>query len=113
MDLISSEKLAELKELSNGNMDLIKVLLEKYLTNSNEFVKQIRESLKKDDREKIKFAIHTLKGSSLSLGLVPLGEIFTVLNQKVKDNDFEGMELKMDEIEVHLKNVNDYFKSLS
>jgi HPt (histidine-containing phosphotransfer) domain-containing protein len=112
MGLINSEKYNELTDLSGGNEDLIKVLLDKYLTNSKEFIKKLKEDIKNNDTEKIQFAIHTLKGSSLSLGLTKLGEIFTDLNVRVKNGNFDGLEFEILNIEKLLVEVEDYYKSL-
>lgn len=92
MSIISSEKEKELKELSGGNEDLIKLLLDKYITNTKNFLEQIEEAIKNNDHEKIKFAVHTLKGSSLSLGLIKLGEKFTNLNLRAKEGDFKNFD---------------------
>ncbi|MDH4200794.1 MAG: Hpt domain-containing protein [Spirochaetia bacterium] len=112
MDIIDPEKLKELEELSGGTKDLLKTLLDKYIVNAGSFVEQIRNALKNKDNEKILFAVHTLKGSSLSLGLIILGNKFTELNANAKQGDFNGFESAMNEVDVLLKEVEAYRKSL-
>jgi len=113
MGIIDDEKLIELRELSNGNDDLLKTLLDKYIVNSESFVEQIKGALKVQDYEKVQFGVHTVKGSSLSLGLTSLGEKFTDLNARAKKGDYAGFEPEMEKIESLLQEVAKYRSTLT
>jgi len=113
MQLIDSEKLSELKDLSNGNDELLINLLDKYIVNSGTFIEKIKQSLKNQDYEQVQFSIHTLKGSSLSLGLKDLGQLFTDLNSRAKKGDYANFEQEIGRAETMLKDVVNYRKSLS
>ncbi|MDH4262684.1 MAG: Hpt domain-containing protein [Spirochaetia bacterium] len=108
MDIVDKEKIVELKELSGGTDDLLKTLLDKYITNTQSFIEQIKKALETKDFEKVLFGVHTIKGSSLSLGLTQLGEKFTDLNLRAKNGNFEGFESEMTSIEKMLKDVITY-----
>jgi HPt (histidine-containing phosphotransfer) domain-containing protein len=112
MDIIDNEKLNELKELSSGSNDLLKTLLDKYIVNTQSFIDQIRSALKTGEHDKVLFGVHTVKGSSLSLGLKTLGEKFTTLNARAKNGDYTGFESEMDSIENLLKDVVTYRATL-
>ena len=113
MDLIDKDKINELKELSGGTDDLLKTLLDKYITNTQSFIEQIKKALETKDYEKVLFGVHTIKGSSLSLGLTQLGEKFTNLNLRAKKGDYEGFESEMASIEKMLKDVVTYRSAMS
>lgn len=113
MDLIIEEKKNELMELSGGTTDLLIELLNKYIENTPELIKKAREGLKNNDPDIVDYAVHTMKGSSLSLGLEPLGSFLVELNKRTKQKDIASMETDLDQIENYLKDVEKYTKELS
>lgn len=113
MGIIQNEKLEELKELSGGNNDLLIDLLDKYITNAAKYIAEARSGLEAGDVQKVQFAVHTMKGSSLSLGLSQLGEILTDLNSRAKNGDIEGFSEKIDTIEKLVVEVEHYHKELA
>ena len=113
MEIINKEKLQELRELSGGNDDLLIDLLEKYTTNAAKYIAQGREALQAGDSQKVQFAVHTMKGSSLSLGLTELGEILTDLNARSKGGDIEGFAEEFNRIETLLVEVEKFRKELT
>ena len=112
MDLINAEKLEELQSLSNGTNELVLNLLDKYITNSQKFMVQAREEISNGDTGNLEYIFHTLKGSSLSLGLTKLGEVMTMLNQRAKDKDFENLIPELDNIEKLIDEVKVYKESV-
>jgi|GEM_PF-1285520 len=112
MEIIEKEKLIELRELSNGSDDLIKTLLDKYIVNTQGFIEQINAALAAKDYEKVLFGVHTVKGSSLSLGLITLGQKFTELNARAKAGDYKNFEFEMASISLLLKDVISYRATL-
>ncbi|MES0491633.1 MAG: Hpt domain-containing protein [Leptospirales bacterium] len=108
MSLIIAEKLSELRDLSDGNDDLICLLLDKFLVNAEKYLDTAKESLASKKYEDVKFAIHTMKGSSMSLGLKDLGDILTILNQKCKDDDYSGFEESIEQMYQMIESVREY-----
>lgn len=113
MSLIIEEKLQELRELSGGNNDLLIDLLGKYITNADKYLTQAKEAMKSGDHDKVQFAIHTLKGSSLSLGLKELGEKLTDMNHRARNEDFIGFEAEIEAVEKMAKEVAVYKDTLN
>ena len=113
MDIIIEEKLQELRELSDGNDDLLLDLLDKYITNAEKYVEQGRLALAEGDVQKVQFAVHTMKGSSLSLGLRELGELLTELNVRAKNQDVEGFDAQFDRIIELVEQVKLYRQELA
>lgn len=105
-ELIHPEKLAELKSL--GGDDLITTLLEKYIENAQMLLNEAESAIGTADAEKIDYCIHTLKGSSLSLGLEALSEILVPLNQRTKAQELEGMADSLKQLRVLLEEVVTY-----
>lgn len=110
--VILPEKLEELQELSGGNNELLVDLLDKYLSNTPELIEQARTALKEGNTEKVDYAVHTMKGSSLSLGLTPLGELLTEMNVRTKKGELDDMSGDIDKVEGYLKDVKTYFESI-
>jgi HPt (histidine-containing phosphotransfer) domain-containing protein len=79
---ISPEKLAELQGL--GGNALVTKLLEKFTENSARLLADAQAALAAGDAAKVDYCIHTLKGSSLSLGFEPMGAILVPLNIETK-----------------------------
>ncbi len=110
---MTDEKLQELKELSDGNNNLIIDLLGKFKQNADRYLGKSREALKSADYEQVQFALHTLKGSALSLGLIELGSLLTNLNQRARNGDFLDFEQEIDRIENLVKEVEKFRETLS
>lgn len=113
MDLIKNDKKNELIELSGGTTDLLIELLTKYIENTPELLEKAREGLRNNDADIVDYAVHTMKGSSLSLGLEPLGEFLIELNQRTKQKKIDGMEKDFDQIDLYLEDVKKYLRELS
>lgn len=98
-------KYDELKELGGGDTSLLQELMEKYLENTPKLISLAEEAFKSGDEDKIDYAVHTMKGSTLSLGITPLGEYLVELNKKTKQRDFEGFENTIAELKQFVKEV--------
>lgn len=108
MGLIIEEKLIELRDLSGGNDELICVLLDKFLVNAEKYLESAKNALAEKNYEDVQFAMHTMKGSSMSLGLKDLGTLLTDLNQKCKDENYTNFEKSFEEMSEMIERVREY-----
>ncbi len=113
MELIKKDKKNELMELSDGNLDLLIELLGKYLENTPELLQKARDGIKNGDVNMVDYAVHTMKGSTLSLGLEPMGDFLVQLNQRTKKQDLDNMEESFRQIEAYLEDVKIYLQEMT
>ncbi|MDH5718481.1 MAG: Hpt domain-containing protein [Spirochaetia bacterium] len=111
-EVIKEENLQQLRELSGGTDDLLIELVEKFITNSKQYLANAEEGYKNSDWDKIRFAVHTMKGSALSLGLTPLGEFMTELNKQAKENKFDNFESAFAEIHEMIAAIEKYYETI-
>ncbi len=109
---ISPEKYDELRDLSGGNNELIQDLLAKFLDNSPRLIEEAQSGFDANDPKKIEYAIHTLKGSALSLGLTPMAEFLVELNKKTKANDFSTLPDALPKLRDFMEGVKKYSATL-
>ena len=108
MDLINAEKLEELQSLSDGDNELLITLLDKYIPNVDKYMTQAKTEYSAGNTENMEFIFHTLKGSSLSLGLTEIGGVMSDLNQRAKNGEFDNFEPEFDTIIAMLAKVKEY-----
>ncbi|MCS6984930.1 MAG: Hpt domain-containing protein [Leptospiraceae bacterium] len=81
---VSPEKREEYRQLSGGSDELLLSLIDKYLEHTPIHLEAAKKAFAEGDIRQLDFAIHTMKGSTLSLGIEPLGDFLTKLNQETK-----------------------------
>ncbi len=109
---ISPEKYDELRDLGGGDNEFIKDLLAKFMENSPRLIEQAQSGLAANDPKKIEYAIHTLKGSALSLGLTSMAEFLVELNKKTKADDFSTLPDALPKLHAFMEGVKKYSESL-
>jgi len=103
---ISAEKLAELKSL--GGDALIAKLLLKFVENSEKLLAEARTAVTAGDASKVDYCVHTLKGSSLSLGLTSMSTILVDFNHRTKAKNLEGAAADLDQLDKLLIEAREY-----
>ena len=111
--VIKDENIQQLRELSGGGDELLVELIEKFIENGKKYLSDIEKGYQEKDWDKVRFAVHTIKGSALSLGLSPMGEFLTDLNQNAKENKFDNLENSISELSSMLKDVESYYETIS
>ncbi len=109
---ISEEKYKELIELSGGDTGLLCELVDKFLEHTPVLLKEAREALASGDGDKVDFCVHTMKGSSLSIGFIPLSDFLVDLNRRSKARDLSGFAEAFDKIEQYLSEIREYRKEI-
>jgi len=74
---------------------MIDDLIATYLENTPTLIRDLRRSLEKGDTALFIRAAHTLKSSSAAVGAIPLSRLAAGLEQKGKENLFQGMETEV------------------
>lgn len=76
-----------------GNEQLYRKLLSKFVSSYADSGKRIREALRAGDRQTAHAELHTLKGVTGNLSLVPLADDVLAAEQAVKHGDANEAEL--------------------
>ena len=91
--VVDRKVLDELKELADeGEPDFLRGLIASYLTNSEPLLSQIRDAVTQGDPGELRRTAHMLKGSSLSMGVVTVGEIGYELETLGRNGTVAGAE---------------------
>ena len=103
---ISSEKFNELKSL--GGVSLVEKLLDKFLQTTPRLVADAKEALKNGDHAKVDYCVHTMKGSSLSLGIAAMSDLLIDMNLRTKKQDATNMADDLLRLDQLLKELSEY-----
>jgi len=97
-----------LLESIEGDTDLFKTLIEYAEKDFPHKIKEIRTCIEKNETEKVLMALHTLKGSSLSLRLNRFSEMIIEIEMKCKEKATERELIKMvDKLEKEFQNIEE------
>ena len=108
--MISEEKMEEFLNL--GGQDFVLTMVNSYLESAQRILRKCFETLNEGDIEKMKFHIHTLKGSSLNLGFVQVGEQLRELEQVVADSDQATIQKSLTGLESKIQAITEYRQEL-
>lgn len=100
---IQSDRLTELNAL--GGAVLISTLLSKFIASAKKLTDQAARVIQAQNFEEYVYCIHTLKGSAMSLGLLPMGDLLVKLNERAKAQDFEGAQNDVAQLQSMLKEI--------
>ena len=103
---ISSEKFNELKNL--GGISLVEKLLDKFLQTTPRLVADAKAALQSGDHAKIDYCVHTMKGSSLSLGISTMSDLLVDMNLRTKKNDTTNLAEDLAKLDDLLKELSEY-----
>ena len=109
--MISEEKMKEF--LSLGGQEFVLTMVNSYLESAQRILRKCFEALNEGDIEKIKFHIHTLKGSSLNLGFVKVGEQLKELERVVAGPDKASIQEILTGLESKIQAIADYSQELT
>jgi len=91
----------------NNKKKLYLSILEKFYTNNQNFITEIKTTLEKDDFETAKRLIHTLKGVSGNIGADSLHESTKLVEANIIEKDLEKIKVGLYELEIELKELFD------
>ena len=109
---IEQDKYDELVDLGGGTQALLAELLDKYLENSPKLITDAKKALQENNAKQVDYCIHTLKGSTLCLGLQPLGKALVEVNVQTKLGDISGVDSVLAETDDFLSQIREYRKTL-
>ena len=108
--MISNEKMEEFMDL--GGREFVLNIFGAYLETARRVLKKCIEALNEKDFQKISFHIHTLKGSSLNLGLTQLGEELGEFESTVYHMDEAGIQVFFKDLENKIQLITNYKQKL-
>jgi len=111
--LIDSEKLSELRDMGDGKDDFLLEMLDKYIARAGEQITEATGLLGEGDAAKLQKVIHSLKGSTLSLGLSEAAKNIVDFDKELKAGDLSRAAERIDKIGADLARVQDYRKTFS
>lgn len=102
---LDREILQTLQEVLDDEFPL---LISTFLTDSEERIHSLQKALASQDSEALRRAAHSFKGSCHNLGAVHLAELCQEIETRAQQNELEGLEQKLVEIQqefAQLKNI--------
>lgn len=94
----------------NNKKNLYLSILEKFYTNNQNFVEEIKVMLETGEQKTAERFIHTLKGVSGSIGADSLHENIKLVEKSIHENDSDKIEDGLNNLEAELKEL---FKNIS
>lgn len=86
-----------------GNKDLYLKFLNKFLADTN--YEMFINALKEKDYENAQRHVHTLKGVSANLGLIPIFDCASQINSKLRSNDLTDLEELSSQLGLNYNNI--------
>lgn len=108
-DSINTQMIDELKELMEDDFS---VLLETYITDSDERIDALQSAIIDNESEQVRELAHAFKGSSANLGASQLSELCYSLENMGRDAKLDEAPAAMDEVKAEYQHVREYFKGL-
>ena len=88
-DVLDPEALNDILDIDTGiSQSLLMQYVDAFLESSPKLLRDLTESVESKESDKLKFAAHSLKSDSFSLGANQLGELARALEKKGRDADF-------------------------
>ena len=104
-DVIDLDVIATLRDLDDGEGEVLEELVDLFLTDSPDRIAEMRGASASGDQELLKRAAHTLKGSSRNLGASSLAEICQVIESKSMEAQIEEASKLIPQVEAELSKV--------
>lgn len=108
---IDPEKDKQLRSL--GGKEFLEELLEQYIMSLDKSIQDLRQSLENNNEKQVGYIVHSLKGASVNLGLIPLSEMFIRLDALAKEGKFSEIESEYKKLEDYLPALKKFKEELS
>ncbi len=99
---------AVIEKRFQGDAIFYKVIVDVFLDTTRKNLKIIRQSLKSNDFEKIKFSAHSIKGSAVNIGAEEIYEIAEEIESMGKNQNSTQIERSIELIEKELVLLNEF-----
>lgn len=110
--LINEQTIETIKKQAKGDMGFIQMLFESYLTDANELIEQIQNTLNNNNFQELKVAVHTFKGLSGTIGASQVHEIAKEIDKNLKtDHNEEAVKL-LPMLQDKIVILTDYIKKM-
>ena len=94
-----------------GDQEFVSELIEMFLQQSDEIMKEIKISCEKKDADSLSKSSHKLKGSCLNLGAVDMSKICQDIEQNTRENNLNDIDNKVNSLEnIYQKTRNELKK---
>ena len=100
--LFDEEKLAELHQIANGNIDFLNKIAQTYIQQFEAKFPKLKQAVAEKDFERIEQIAHLLKGASYSVGLDQTAACFHELEMAGEHALLEEAAINLTTIESHI-----------
>ncbi len=83
-----------------GKPSLLVELIDLFLEHSPPRVTDAMNAFNDRDLKKLKYSVHTLKGSSQNLGAVEVGQVCKEIEAFIPDGDWDSIQAKLEELRI-------------
>lgn len=101
----------ELKEIMDGDMELIRDCFEDFVQDYPEAFDEIKNAVIEKDGSKLDSSAHKLKGTLRYLAAEPAAEAAYALESSGKSNDMNGIEEKLEKLNKECARLLDFIGS--
>lgn len=111
LKFIEEKKISFLQDLkTDADLEFFKEMLDIYIREIPKNIESIRNAIFQNNADHLRFYVHKLKGSSLTLGIECVLENFKILEDMALDNNINEESLRM--FKKFLSSLNRYWKKL-
>ena len=109
--IIDEQKWSELLEMAGSdNRDMVCSIVDNFLENTLQHINNIEKAIQEKSIEDLRFAIHSIKGSSESLGVLLLSEKCDVITNYFKQSDWENAQNAKGDLEQSYQTIYSLLK---
>jgi PAS domain S-box-containing protein len=95
-----------------GGLELIESVLIEFEEEATTLISQAENWIKNKDYKALKGDMHTLKGNAGTLGVEKLADQAAAMEKKIKENNFEGLESILKQLNINLKAFRESYKNI-
>ncbi len=112
MDVIDTDKLAMLRDLSDGNDDLVREMLDSYIPMAEEQLLKMKVLDDSSDIDTLRNVIHNIKGATLNLGLQAMSIKIQEFQDRIKSGNYSDFVRQIDDMLESLQEIKNFRISL-
>ncbi|MFK5986650.1 MAG: Hpt domain-containing protein [Pseudomonadota bacterium] len=106
-DLLNEDELSQLKEIMEDEFEMLTTL---FIDDSAKLIADMNTAIQTEDREALRIAAHTLKGSSANMCVPSLSYLSSEVEERSKNMDLSGITALIEKLTSTHTEVADVLK---
>ena len=101
MDHMSTIDVKGLKQLSGNDEDFVNDILKLYTERTSIDLNELKDAREESNWSKVRFVIHRMRSAAVPLGLKELVVLLRKVENKLKEEEMDGVNSEIDQIARH------------